>query len=639
MADLRLTAQEVEALRPYLFTPCDTEEDLHNWITAYIGWDIPNTLVDPNSTISPMGLIWLLYSAAKDGRESEVSEVLAMASRDSYKTIVAALLEVLFMAHLERSSCHMAAIKPQSKKAQSYLKKFLNRPLLREYVTSENDTSAEITRYRHYETKVNLPFALWSELLLAERDQYEEIKKHCGIVICTVAGANSAHETFMCIDEIDVIQDPQAYEESKMIPAPEHDKLPITLLTSSRKFSWSLVQKELDNAVDSGLVIHHWSILDVTRKCMPERHLPDESTITIYSSDKHLKAIDEKAYGLLDTKSQKEYQKYESQSAGCLSRCKLFSVCQGRLKHQTGSSPFLKPIPHVQKLFGKVSIDTAKSQLLCLKPSTEGLVYSTLNRNVHMKSAAEIAQMITGEVYPEIFTKSDLINLFVQRGHRPTAGLDFGYTHNLAKVWGFRVGINFFVLTASEIAELDPAQQMEVCQPEKELKTAWYADTAYPGSIKMFQKAGFIMRDWSKTPGSVVGGIDIVRLLLAPPLGVPPRLYFLKEDDGVGLLFKRLSEYHWKLDSQGNPTDIPDDTNDDLPDSIRYLLMNEFANKGKVIAAIGDSVMQSGSPINSIKSAQVQQVKTPLSDILNELLTDNSSPISTTVKSKGRIKW
>jgi hypothetical protein len=95
------------------------------------------------------------------------------------------------------------------------------------------------------------------------------------------------------------------------------------------------------------------------------------------------------------------------------------------------------------------------------------------------------------------------------------------------------------------------------------------------------------MRDWHKEKGSVKEGIDCVRMKLNPFSG-EPQLYLLSGDDGCDLLAKRLSEYHWTMDSAGRVTDIPDDTDDDICDAFRYLVMNVFPiKKAKLAAAVG----------------------------------------------------
>jgi hypothetical protein len=65
-----------------------------------------------------MELLWEVYSAALYGNV-EWSEILAYASRDSYKTLGASILETLAVLHLERSSRTWPPSRPRRRTARS----------------------------------------------------------------------------------------------------------------------------------------------------------------------------------------------------------------------------------------------------------------------------------------------------------------------------------------------------------------------------------------------------------------------------------------------------------------------------------------------------------------------------------------
>lgn len=576
---------EDEIKRKILFTPLKTKEDLHAWIQVFLKLDWPDGKVDEDSTASPMDAIWQIYEASLSVAEPQT--FLNYAARDSYKTLGAAVLEVLALVHMNRSVAHMAAIEGQAAKAQSYVKKFLRMPYLRDYVVGNNERKVEFVRYQNKTSGINLTKKEWQALLTnQERDQYDEISNYITIVVCTMAGANSEHVPFMVVDELDVVPNLKAYEESKMIPAPAHDgRPPITLLTSTRKTNRGPVQDEVDNAEDRGTVVTHWNLIDVTKACPVERHRPDLPRLPIYINDKTIEAISEEKYDDLTHEKQEDFVREEGYT-GCLKNCKIFAACKGRLAtEQTSKSPLLRDVTHTQAQFRKVTAESAIAQLLCRKPSSEGLVYSRLDPEIHMLSAAEIAHMVTGENYPERMTKTELIALMHSREAQFFAGMDFGYTHNFAVVQGFRDGSRMFIFDCVSQTQVELPQMFDICEnkvlPNRPLV---FPDTAYPAYIKEFKRKGYRVRDWDKGKGTVVGGIEVVRLKLRPT-GGEPELYFLKDDDGVALLFKRMGQYKWDTDSQGKPTDIPDDTDDDECDAIRYLVMNVFAPKGKITAA------------------------------------------------------
>lgn len=578
-------AKKVEGLsladrRQLLFKTCHSKKDLHRWIRVYLGLDIPECIIDPSSTASPMDIIYEVYERALKNDDENYSRVLVYASRDSYKTLSAAILEVLMLVHLDRSVAHMAAIEPQAAKCSSYVRKFLMRSILRDYVVGDNKREIFFVRYEN-DVGENITQKQYESLSPEDQEKYKEHETYVKVLVSTLQSTNSEHTNFMCVDELDVITNPRAYAEAQLIPAARDGKLPITLLTSTRK-SYGLVQKEIDNAADTGLKIHHFNLIDVTERCPESRHKPELPRLPIYRSDDTLKAISEKAYEDLIPEKKSTYVKDEGFD-GCLNNCRLFAMCQGRLAtKQTSRSSLLKPIPDTINKFRSVDLDMAKAQLLCWKPSKIGLIYSRIDPTVHKISASAMAKMITGDDYPPHFSKTDLVALFRQRESAFYGGMDFGYSHNFAVVIGAKDGNRMFVIEAFQAAELDLGQKVSTCDSSiKKYSPSIYPDTAYPSDIKTFKKNGYSMRDWKKGPGSVKDGIGIMQTKLWPVIG-EPELYFLEGDPGVELLFKQLAQYHWKLDAVGDPTDEPDDKDDDGPDGTRYMVMNVFASKGKI---------------------------------------------------------
>lgn len=581
-------------LRAALFVQPETLEDLHRWISVYLGVDLPKTRVDPDSNSSPMELVWELYDAARLNKPG-YSQVLAYAARDSFKTFSAAIFEVLCITLLGRSVAHMAAIEPQAKKSQQYFKKHVSRPFLRDYVTSKNERTVEITRYYCEETGENLTKEEFDALLAVDQLKYREIKNYVVIVICTIQGANSEHVPVLVVDEVDVVENPDAYEEAKMIPAPIGGLMPITLYTSTRKYSWGLVQKEIDNQANTGLLIRHWNLIDATHHCPPFRHQPELPKIQIAYNDDTLNAISYDDYLLLDSAEREKYKLAEGYT-GCLANCRLFAACQGRLAslppcrkcgdRGLGCPGFLKPIEHTQNTFRKVTIEKAKAQLLCRKPSSEGLIYPNFNREIHMRTASQMAKTITGEDFTSVKDKAGLIELLRERGARFVAGIDHGYTHNFVVVTGAIYANRLFILDVLSQAELELPQKITLClERVKPFNPEVWADTENPGDNKTLKKeAQLRIKEWVKGKGSVVDGIGLVRWLLQPAMGKDKdvRLFFLAEDEGCELLATRMTNYHWTTDAAGRLTDIPDDEDDDEMDALRYIVLNTFSAKSKV---------------------------------------------------------
>jgi hypothetical protein len=288
----QLTPEELDAIRPHLFTPCKSKEALHAYILLVLGLDLPDGHIDPSSNSSPMELVWELYDVCMKGGHPDYSQLMAYSAREGIKTLAASVFEVLSMVHLGRNVVHGAAIKQQSKKSQEYVKRMLGRPLLRDFVTSKNDSILEITRYVHNTSGESLNPTQFAELPAPEKGSYEEAKKSVVIVVATVQSMNGQHEPNLVLDELDVFTDMEAYEEGKNIPTESEDGgLPLTLMTSTRKYAFGIVQREIDNAEESGLLVRHWNIIDVTSKCQPERHLPNEPQVPIYFNEDILRTI------------------------------------------------------------------------------------------------------------------------------------------------------------------------------------------------------------------------------------------------------------------------------------------------------------------------------------------------------------
>lgn len=610
--------------RKAIFSPCKTKEHLKLWIKRYLNLDMPDVIVcdddltHPPSNSCPMDVLWEVYSKALEGTDENFQTVLAYSCRDGFKTLSASIMELLCLFHLHRDVGHMAAIEAQASRAAQYVAKFLQHPLLKDFVEGNNKREIKILRYENINDGTVIPKSEWKELPPQEQANYIAHSNSLTIVIATLAGANGLHVSYMCLDELDLAP-PGPVEEAKLIPSPGkvHGELPITFMTSTRKFAFGLVQQEIDKAEadpDNQLKIRHWNIIDVTQRCPPSRHLPDQPQEVIYYSERDLKHLDEKNYNLLAPEERTHYFRTEA-FAGC-AKCPIFVACKGRLAtKQTCTSNLLKPIPHVIGTFKKVNPDIAKAQLLCWKPSAEGLIYPYFNRERHMLTAPEMAAQITGEIYPSTFTKADLIDLMIERNLEFHSGMDFGFTHAWAVVTAGRDGHRLFVFDVIAVAGLELMEKIEMFKSKLSfLNPTVYPDPAYPSDIKTFKRYGVKCKNFVK---DVIGGIEAVRSKLMPGIGREPEIFFLKGDIGCEGLAKKLSQYHWKVDANDKITDIPEDDDMDAPDALRYMCQNLFGNKTRLAASVSPQIsMNSKSEfINTVygNSFRNEQILEPTS--------------------------
>jgi hypothetical protein len=169
------------------------------------------------------------------------------------------------------------------------------------------------------------------------------------------------------------------------------------------------------------------------------------------------------------------------------------------------------------------------------------------------------------------------------------AGMDFGYAHNFAVVTFFCDGYRAFVVDVIAEPELLPDQMVKICTERlKDWNPVIFPDMENKQMIAVLRRKGFRMREWQKVSGTVVGGISTVQLKLQPPMA-EPLLFFLAGDPGVELLFKRLTKYHWIVDSAERATDRPTEVDDDECDALRYGIMNVFSAERGRPAVAGDA--------------------------------------------------
>lgn len=608
--------EKEQILRAALLVPCDSKASLHRWIKTYLGIDLPDHTIDPMSTSNPMDFVWEIYSKGL-AQDPNFGRILAYAARETMKSLDVAILELLFVLHMERDCGHMAAIEFQARNVQGYVKKFHRRPFIRDFVTKDNDRTIEFTKFKHIRGEVSPISPIeYAKLTDTQKVDYKEYTNKIVIVIATLNATNSLHCPLFVRDETD-LANPAAIRESKMVPSQGPNGEPsITIDVSTRKFAFGNVQQELDNAEESGLFVRTWNIIDVTQSCPSSRCLFDRPKIPIYTDKVNLRAIGQADYDLLSEQEKAAYETAEGYQ-GCLRNCRIFPACQGRLAtEQKSRSPMLKLITEVQSRFRSLDVDTAKAQLLCWKPSLEGMIFPRLDRKRHCLTAAQMAEKITGDPFPETFSKAELISLMKSRDMRFVGGADHGHTHCFSVTIGAVDGSRLFVIDVLSEAELEVAQKVDRCKERFEalgINPEIWADTEDPASNKTLRRY-FKIKDWQKTPGSVLEGIQIVRLKMNPTLGGEPEMFFLAGDPGVELLVKRMQVYHWKVDAAERLTSDPDKVDDDEIDSCRYLVMNVFGKRGRLVVSPEQTASSATQPISTAQNWMGQQIESLTGD-------------------------
>lgn len=575
------------AVRKALFTPCRSKEEMDRWIRVFLNIRFPDRIVSDESTSSPLEMIWQLYDHAVRNDTEGWKRIMAYANRFGGKTLGAAVLETMIVLHTERNIAHMAAIKDQSKKAQEYVKGFFSRPHFMDFVEGDNSSEVVVVAYIHKRDGVVLTHAEWEDLPPSEQLWFKRKENYIRIIACTMQSANGQHVEFFVVDEVDVIEKKnlRAYDQAKGgVPTSRGGMEAMTLFTSTRKSRVGKVQEEIDRAPKTGLLLLHWNIIDITEPCPPSRHKPDEPKQTYFINDADVKHITEAEYDALPDSDKTKWYSAEGY-AGC-KKCPLFAACKGRLateqhgkvgSFEDGGTALLMPISEVIDKFRDATPEFITTEYLCRKPDTSGLVYPRLNANIHKRTANQIARMVDPD--SKVETKAELIRFLAEKGARFATGMDFGYSHLFAVVTFAIWGNLAFVVDAIGLPQQELDDKLTLTEHLKLWNSTIYADPEDPGSIKTFSRKGYKMKDWSKNSGSVKAGIDIVRTkLYSRALGAT--LYFLADDDDIALLFKHVQDYHYTTGPDGKFTEIPDDTNDDYPDALRYGVMNVFGKDG-----------------------------------------------------------
>ncbi len=637
-----------ELMRAAFWAPCVDKDHLHRWVKTYLGIDLPRGIVcddeihaDPSNS-SPLDLLWEMYWRAMYEPSWDNQRFLAYSAREAYKTLICSIAEVVSLFHWKRSVAHAAAIEQQALKCAQYVDRHLERPILRDFVVGNNKRMLEVGWYESKDGKIKLPFKKYKDMVRAggiKELDYERKMYYLHILVATLSSMNSEHVPFLCLDEIDIMAE-RPYKEAQAIPSPTEDgRPPIVFLTSTRKFTNSIVQNEIDNAAESGLQIRHWNIIDVAKPCPPARHLPEEPKIQIYYSTESLKIVPEADFKILSPEEQAQYHAAEGY-VGCLKNCTIFAGCRGRLATRAPSiskSSMLKDVAQVITSFKTYAGDPnfVKAQYLAWKAENVGSIFPFLSAPQHLITAAAMAERLTGEPYKSDFSKSDLIALFRSLGAKFVAGMDHGYTHNYAVVLGAIWGSTLYIFHVIAVAGFELGQKIELCKRDiLPFNPDIYPDTAYPGDNASYRRAGLRIRDKFKKDTHL--SISAIRAKILPAPGAQPELFFLAGDSGCELLFERTCGYRWKLDAAGKPTDQPHDKDDDEVDALRYLVQNEFGHKLYKRNAVTNTPAQVLEPAS--REVQVASINKQLfANEVQSLTDDVAAATAGTSVRKGRF--
>lgn len=533
----KLKKQQIEQFkRDNLFKICNSREEIAQWIQLYFGWKLTKGFVDPQSNSSPVDAIWEIYKAARDNTGDITPGYILLSSRESFKTLSASILEILLLLHFKGEIGHMAAIRSQSEVAMGYITKFLF--ILKPYLDAHGWVSTS-------ENKTLISYS-------TPTGETPKIK----IVVCSRAGANAFHCTYFFVDEIDVIQDPGAYEESKSIPGSKGKIFPITIKLSTRKYAFGLMANEVEQAAKNRQKVLRWNMLDISERCDEKIHKPELPKITRYV--KHnlpLVSLTEEEFKLIDITKHHEYDKIEA-FAGCAD-CSILPVCKTNIakRNKDCSGGFYKPLSTIKNAFLGKTPEYCEAQILCWKPSAKGLVYPRFDDG-NIVSIEQAYFELTGIKAPHV-TFEVLVKTLQDLGISSYCGIDWGYRHKSAFIVGNYVPNGDFWITdtyAESELELEDLVRVGLELKDKFDIIKFFPDPAYPMYAEVFNKRGLKCEKFTK---DVMGGIELVRGKVVDATG-RRKLKILSTENNQ-ILVEAMKTHHFLLDSQGNITKKPDD--------------------------------------------------------------------------------
>lgn len=554
---------EFENKVKYLLQPLNSPEELRDWMWVFLDIQFPNGTVYPTSTHGPVEAMWRIYELMKTGQNEHIPQVCMLASRDSFKTLGAAALEVLCVLHFRISVAHMAAISSQSDKAIQYVNAFFRK--LKPYLEANN--------WR--QSSDNKKMVAW----LTEDEQEIYIR----IVIATIAGANSEHVPMLFIDEVDVVQDPRALKEAKMIPSTFKHYYPLTVYLSTRKFAGGLMEKTLKETLNAGGEILRWNILDVTERIPHDVAKINEPRVIRYISRQlPMETLKEDEWKQLPDEKKNKYERLEAYAG--IADHPLLPVMKNYLvdRPQEDTGGLFKRLSATLNNFRQLDSDMADAQLLCNKPASSGLVYPRFDEDKNVLSVQQAWERISGLEAQCNF--DNLKQYLIDLGIVFIGGADWGFTDYtslviLAMIPGGEVW--HLETLAIQGLEID-----DIAKYGKELQDTWfvdkwYCDQNYPAYLKTLKrKANMTCPSFTK---DVSAGISALQGKIVDSLNT--RRYFVIDVPDNKQVVNAFGEYRWALDGrgeviEGKPYHDKEGVSD-IMDSIRYPFQNLFTKGAK----------------------------------------------------------
>ena len=405
------------------------------------------------------------------------------------------------------------------------------------------------------------------------------------------------HVPLVVVDEIDTVSGEglKAFKEISGMLDSRPGKPALRVGISTRKTRYGLMNRQIENAAEEGRTVKKWTAFEFVQKCPDSRSGVDE--ITLWINQDRMETLTEEQFAKKDINKQKEYTSHRAFNK--CAKCPIFPICLTDAKNQTSTSPMLKSleVDLIQKVKAE-GPDWALAQLMNLKPSVEGIIFREFEEKVHVRTWNQMWFTLTGVEYPGECTH----DIFVKKCHESNipcyAGIDWGFSSPNTVVYFFLdKRDNVYVVRCDGMNYISGPTWIH------HLKTKYHnmyrcqlyvPDVADQGAIQEMQKAGLPVSNTDK--GEIKAGIQVIRKLMKVPGTLEPKLFLAKEF--CTALVNEFTLYHYKLDSAGLITDIPDTEHDHWIDAIRYPL-TLLLGKTNIILSGGLDFDMSDNLVNS----------------------------------------
>lgn len=501
----------------------------------------------------------------------------------SHNTLAAAAIETLCLLHFRFSIAHAAAISSQSEKAIQYIDSFFRK------------------------LKPYLDFHGWKKVSDSKRkiewitDEGEAI--YLRVLIMTTKGMNSEHVPMLFLDEIDLVQDPRAMEEAKMVPSIYKGFYPLTVSLSTRKYKGGLMEKKIKEVQQAGGEIYRWNILDVTERIPRREAMVSKPKVTRYlRTSLPMENIPPEDWQKLPDEKKLEYEKFEAYQG--VAEDPMLAV----MKHYLVERPYsdvgdlYKPLIAVKNNFKITSPDMAEAQLLCNKPSSSGLVYPRFDEVKNVLSVNAALKKLMGEDC-SIDSFEYLTDYLRSLGVRIFGGADWGFSdHTALVILALLPGGEVWHLDTLSLPGLELDDIMKYALEMQEIwgVEKWYVDQAYPAYIKTMKRKGLMVPKFKKV---VADGIAALQGKIVDSNNI--RKFYVIDTPRNHEIIEAFQEYRWQIDGKGDviegkPHHDAEGISDKM-DALRYPFQNLFSKLSGVAfsSTVGDSVSEAKKAIES----------------------------------------